>query len=237
MTMKALILGGSGGIGSAFVAHLLKHYDDISIDASYNCHRPSLQDSRCVWHQVDIRDETAIKNLSAKLTEVDLCINAVGMLHNAEHRPEKSTRNINPDYFLTSMAINAMPTLLLAKHLASHFKHKRGAIFATVSARVGSIEENYLGGWYSYRASKAALNMALKTLSIEWKRSLPNVTVAALHPGTTDTDLSAPFQKNVPINQLFSSTQSVDYMMKVINQLTPEKSGKFWSFDGEILPW
>lgn len=237
MTMKALVLGGSGGIGSAFVSNLLNNYNDISIHASYNRNQPGIQDQRCIWHQVDVSDESSIEKMSQQLDEIDLCINAVGMLHNAEHSPEKSIRNINSDYFMASMAINALPSLLLAKHLASHFKHERPAVFATVSARVGSIGENYLGGWYSYRASKAALNMVLKTLSIEWKRSLPNVTVAALHPGTTDTELSAPFQKNVPMNQLFTSTQSVDYMMKVINQLSPEMSGKFWSFDGEILPW
>ena len=164
-------------------------------------------------------------------------INAAGFLHNDYFTPEKSTRQITTDYFLTSMMVNTLPTLLFARYLVKQLKHKQPAVFATVSARVGSIEENYLGGWYSYRSSKAALNQVLKTLSIEWRRNLKNVCVAALHPGTTDTGLSRPFQKNVSEKDLFTADQSVAYMMKVIKGLTPEKSGKFWSFDGEILPW
>lgn len=135
------------------------------------------------------------------------------------------------------MQINALPSLLLAKHLQANFKHKRPGIFATISAKVGSIEDNRLGGWYSYRASKAALNMCLKTLAIEWQRVLPNVAVAALHPGTTDTFLSKPFQKNVPPEQLFTPEQSANYMLKVLKQLKPSETGKFWAFDGELLPW
>ena len=133
--------------------------------------------------------------------------------------------------------VNALPTLLFSRFLATKFRHKQPAVFATISARVGSIEENYLGGWYSYRASKAALNQVLKTLAIEWRRNLPNVCVAALHPGTTDTALSKPFKKNVPEDQLFSADQSVAYMMKVIDKLEPELSGRFWSFDSTQLPW
>ena len=94
-----------------------------------------------------------------------------------------------------------------------------------------------LGGWVSYRASKAALNMCLKTVAIEWGRTLPNVTVAALHPGTTDTALSKPFQRHVPAGQLFSPQQSAGYMLEVLDQLNARDSGKFWAFDGELLPW
>ncbi len=235
--MNALILGGSGGIGQAFIDHFLQQENIDSIHATYHQRVPEQADSRIQWHQVDVTQEADIENLCGQIDEIDFCINAVGMLHDEVHGPEKSTRQIDPDYFLKSMAVNALPTLLLAKHMVPHFKHKRPAIFATVSARVGSIEENYLGGWYSYRASKAALNMLLKTLSIEWKRSLPNVTVAALHPGTTNTRLSSPFHKNVPSDQLFEPAQSVSYMMQVIERLAPAHSGKFWSFDGEVLPW
>jgi len=130
-----------------------------------------------------------------------------------------------------------LPSLLLAKHLHSKFRHGRPGVFATVSAKVGSIEDNRLGGWFSYRASKAALNMCLKTLAIEWRRSLPNVAVAALHPGTTDTALSVPFQHNVPPEQLFTPRQSVDYLVEVLDGLKPAQSGQFLAFDGEELPW
>jgi len=110
-------------------------------------------------------------------------------------------------------------------------------VFATVSARVGSIEDNRLGGWFSYRASKAALNMCLKTLAIEWRRTLPNVAVAALHPGTTDTALSRPFQHNVPREQLFTPRQTANYLLNVLDGLEPAQSTQFLAFDGEWLPW
>ena len=102
---------------------------------------------------------------------------------------------------------------------------------------MGSIGDNRLGGWVSYRASKAALNMCMKTLSIEWRRTLPNVSVAVLHPGTTDTALSKPFQRNVPPGQLFSADRSVGDMLGVLDRLGQEDSGGFWAYDGERLPW
>ena len=159
------------------------------------------------------------------------------MLHTAAQGPEKTIRHIDPAFFMQSMSINALPSLLLAKHLQAGFRHGRPAVFATVSAKVGSIEDNRLGGWFSYRASKAALNMCLKTLAIEWRRSLPNVALAALHPGTTDTDLSRPFQHNVPNGQLFTPEQSVSCMLDVLDGLKPANSGQFLAFDGEKLPW
>jgi NAD(P)-dependent dehydrogenase (short-subunit alcohol dehydrogenase family) len=159
------------------------------------------------------------------------------MLHTAEQGPEKTIRNIDPDFFLQSMLVNALPSLLLAKHLHGKFRHGRPAVFATVSAKVGSIEDNRLGGWVSYRASKAALNMCLKTLAIEWQRSLPNVAVAALHPGTTDTALSRPFQRNVPREQLFTPERSVNGLLNVLDNLKPSQTGQFFAFDGERLAW
>lgn len=235
--MQAVVIGGSGGIGGAFVAHLADqtHYELI---ATYRSKVPEGSLSEAAqWHPLDVEDAEQIGEFCAQLGEVGLFINAVGMLHTASQGPEKSLRQIDPEFFLQSIRINTLPTLLFAQHLPKHFRHQQPAVFATVSARVGSIEENHLGGWYSYRASKAALNQALKTTAIEWQRNLRNVCVAALHPGTTDTALSRPFQRNVPAEQLFTPQHSVTCMMNVIERLTPEKTGRFWSFDGEILPW
>ena len=234
--MQALVIGGSGGIGTAFVKYLNEH-TDLDVITTYHRHEPESALPGISYQQLDITDEPSVDAFCQSVGDIGLFINAAGFLHNDEFSPEKSTRHINKDYFMASMMVNALPTLLFARYLAPKFRHQSPAVFATVSARVGSIEENYLGGWYSYRASKAALNQVLKTLSIEWRRNLPNVCVAALHPGTTDTSLSRPFQKNVPEGQLFSTEQSVSYMMQVIEQLKPELSGKFWSFDGEELPW
>ena len=234
---NVLVIGGSGGIGQAFIKYLKNHYRGVQIHATYHQHKPDSFSSQCNWHHLDVTEQKQIEHFCEQLDDVDLCINAAGMLHDHQHGPEKSTRQLEADYFLKCMSVNALPTLLLARYLEPHFKHKRPAVFATVSARVGSIGENHLGGWYSYRSSKAALNMILKTLSIEWKRKLPNVSVAALHPGTTDTQLSRPFSKNVKPDHLFAPEKSVRYMMKVIESLTPDKTGQFWSFDGETLPW
>ena len=235
--MEALVVGGNGGIGNALVERLLADDRYQHLHATFRRKQPDVVDSRLTWHKVDATDERDVEALADDLGELDLCINAVGMLHDEQFSPEKSTRHINSDYFVKSMTVNTLPTLLLAKHLGKHFRHGRLSHFATVSARVGSIGENYLGGWYSYRASKAALNQVLKTLSIEWKRSVPNVIVSALHPGTTDTSLSAPFQKNVPEGQLFDASKTATYLLNVLYGLSPDQSGSFWSFDGEPLPW
>lgn len=235
--MNIAIIGGSGGIGRTFVEALADRQEVRSIQATYHRTQPPFVHPAVTWHQLDVTDETAIQRWSQKLGELDWLINAVGMLHDPAQGPEKSIRRLDSAFFMQNMTLNALPTLLLARYLQPHFKHDRQAIFATISAKVGSIEDNRLGGWYSYRTSKAALNMGLKTLAIEWQRTLPNVVVAALHPGTTDTPLSKPFQKHVPAGQLFTPTRSVNDMLAVLDKLAPEDSGKFWAFDGELLPW
>jgi len=192
--MNIVIAGGSGGIGGAFVEVLARRPGVDKINATCNSHSSALDHEKVIWHRLDLTDEAAIEDWAAQTDEIDWLINAAGILHTPVQGPEKSIRQIDPAFFLENVSINALPALLLAKHLHGKFRHGRPAVFATVSARVGSIEDNRLGGWFSYRASKAALNMSLKTLAIEWRRTLPNVAVVALHPGTTDTALSKPFQ-------------------------------------------
>ncbi len=236
--MKIVIAGGSGGIGGAFVDKLARRPNVETVFASYHrSYPPEVEHPKVSWQQLDLTHEPAIRDWAAQIDEIDCLINAVGMLHTPAQGPEKTIRHIDPAFFLENMSINTVPTLLLAKHLHGKFRHGRPAVFATVSAKVGSIEDNRLGGWFSYRASKAALNMCLKTLAIEWRRSLPNVAVVALHPGTTDTALSRPFQHNVPAGQLFTPEQSVNYLLDVLDRLKPGDSGQFLAFDGEQLPW
>lgn len=235
--MRVVVVGASGGIGQAFVRQLAAWPQISALHATYRSQPPAEQDPAVHWQPLDLTDETAIAHWAEPLGEIDWLINAAGLLHTTEHGPEKTIRRLDPSFFLHNMAVNALPSLLLAKHLHEHFRHGRPAVFATVSAKVGSIADNRLGGWYSYRASKAALNMGLKTLAIEWQRSLPNVAVAALHPGTTDTALSKPFQRNVPPEQLFTPERSVADMLQVLRGLTPADTGRFWAFDGEELPW
>jgi NAD(P)-dependent dehydrogenase (short-subunit alcohol dehydrogenase family) len=235
--MNIVITGGSGGIGSEFVRVLAARPGVNKIIATHNDHSSAVDHEKVRWHRLDLTDEVAIKSWATQLDEIDWLINAAGILHTPAQGPEKSIRQVEPAFFLQSMSINALPALLLAKHLHGKFRHGRPGVFATVSARVGSIEDNRLGGWFSYRASKAALNMSLRTLAIEWRRTLPNVTVVSLHPGTTDTALSKPFQRNVPEGQLFTPQHSVSCMLSVMEQLKPADSGQFLAFDGERLPW
>jgi NAD(P)-dependent dehydrogenase (short-subunit alcohol dehydrogenase family) len=133
--------------------------------------------------------------------------------------------------------VNSIGPVLLAKHFLCHFRHNEPSIFATISAKVGSIGDNQLGGWYGYRASKAALNMFLKTTAIEYGRVAPKNVLVMLHPGTTNTKLSQPFQKNVPPEKLFTPERTVNQLMAILLQVKPEDSGNFYSWDGTILPW
>ena len=235
--MNIVIAGGSGGIGGAFVEALSRRTDVDKIIGTCNRHSSALDHPKVAWHRLDLTDEAAIRDWAAEVDEIDWLINAAGILHTRSRGPEKSIRQVDPAFFLENMSINALPALLLAKHLHDKFRHGRPAVFATVSAKVGSIEDNRLGGWISYRASKAALNMSIKTLAIEWQRTLPNVAVVALHPGTTDTALSKPFQRHVPDGQLFTPGYSVNCMLNVLESLKPANSGQFLAFDGEQLPW
>ena len=235
--MNIVITGGSGGIGGAFAEALAARPEVRKIIATCNRHSSALDHPKVTWHRLDVTDDAAIRDWAAQLGEIDWLINAAGILHTRAHGPEKSIRQIDPAFFLENMRINALPVLLLAKHLHGKFRHGRPAVFAVVSAKVGSIEDNRLGGWVSYRASKAALNMGIKTLAIEWRRTLPNVAVVALHPGTTDTALSKPFQRHVPHGQLFTPEYSVNCMLDVLGELKPADSGEFLAFDGERLPW
>lgn len=138
---------------------------------------------------------------------------------------------------MRSIEINTLPTLLLAQAFFPAFKNSPSVKFAVLSARVGSIEDNGLGGWYSYRASKAALNMVVKNLSIEWRRRLKQATVLALHPGTTDTALSKPFQTNVPQGKLFSADNVAKDLLDLMAGSTPSDSGQFWDYVGREIPW
>ena len=249
--MNILICAGNGGIGQGLVSALKQRWPDAVLHATYHRTPPigatsSLLDRPSVvsgahWYQVDLTDPHQVKQLAQQLPALDWLINSMGFLHQQQddlfQGPEKSIRQFDPDFFQQNIRLNTVPTLLLAQHFSSALRQSKRGVFAAISAKVGSIEDNKLGGWYSYRASKAALNMVLKNLSIEWQRSHKNLAVAALHPGTTDTGLSVPFQRNVPADKLFTPEQTGHYLLNVIEQLTPENSGKFWNWNGDILPW
>jgi len=244
--LKIAIVGASGGIGAALLELLSQHEDVSEIHATYfqspaGSALGSIanfgQSTRISWRALDASIEDQVQQWLSEIDQLDWLINCVGMLHNSVGGPEKTIRQLDSQHFAQSMSVNCLPTMLLAKHAQATFKFTKQGVFATVSARVGSIDDNRLGGWYSYRASKAALNMVLKCLAIEWQRSNPNMRVLALHPGTTDSRLSKPFQKNVPNGKLFSAEKTASLLLAQIQNAHRYSTGRFIAYDGEEIPW
>ncbi len=243
--MQILIIGGSGGIGSALISHFQTLYPAATLYATYRTAMPNAfqrkravtLDSKLQWFKLDITSETEVKNLAEQLPKLDIIINAVGILHDNSHLPEKTVNECDLDFFQKNIQTNVVPTICFAKHFSRHLKSSTPTFFVALSARIGSISDNNLGGWISYRSSKAALNMAVKTISIEWKYKLPRCCVVVFHPGTTDTSLSKRFQHNVPSSQLHSAKTAATQLVALIKQLCPEDSGKFYSYDMTEIPW
>lgn len=253
---NVLVVGASQGIGLGFVRSLLQQEHIQHIFATYrnpdtakqlldlasqsgDCEASRRHRLKCL--QVDITAESdiaaAVQQIQQSVKQIHLAIYCVGVLHDQNLTPEKSLRQINAENLIYSFQVNSIGAVLLAKHLMPLFNKTEPSIFASISAKVGSIGDNRLGGWYGYRASKAALNMLLKTTAIEYSRRCPKTIVVALHPGTTDTQLSQPFQKNVPTDKLFSVEHTVTLLSQVISDLSFKDSGKFFSWDGTKLPW
>ncbi len=245
----AFVQGASRGIGLELVRQLLETGEASRIIAS--CRDPSrateLQSlsarhaARLTTLVVDVSDESTIAEAAKRVGEITeklhFIINVAGVLHGEGFGPEKRLSQVRPEALQTVFEVNAFGPLIVAKHFSSFLRHDERSVFASLSARVGSISDNRLGGWYAYRGSKAAQNMFTKTLSIELGRVAPNAIVVGLHPGTVDTALSKPFQRNVPNGALFSTERSVGHLLRVIGGLTPQDSGKVFAWDGsEIAP-
>ncbi|MEM6500248.1 MAG: SDR family NAD(P)-dependent oxidoreductase [Cyanobacteria bacterium P01_C01_bin.89] len=247
---KAIIFGASGGIGLSFLKACLVDRNFSSVIATYRDRSRAAGifqlanqcPNRLQAVQVDVTQEEDINQVPDILKSgggsLHLAINCVGVLHEGnDFQPEKRLEQLSTESLLHYFQVNSLPTALLADRLLPFFRHGDRSVFATISAKVGSIGDNRIGGWYGYRASKAALNMFIKTAAIEYKRRSPNTILAALHPGTTDTQLSKPFQGNVPPEKLFSSDRTVDQLMDIIYRLNSTHSGEFFSWDGTPLPW
>ena len=162
---------------------------------------------------------------------------ATGILFDGNITPEKSLRELSAKKFLRLFEVNTILPALIAKHFLPKLNKQDRSIFAAISARVGSVSDNKLGGWYSYRASKSGLNMIIKNAAIEINRQNKNAIIVGLHPGTVDSNLSKPFQGNVPDGKLFTPDYSVKRLLHVLGNLTPESSGRCFSWDGkEVQP-
>jgi NAD(P)-dependent dehydrogenase (short-subunit alcohol dehydrogenase family) len=242
----ALIVGGGQGIGLGFVRQLLDRDEIQLVYATYRqiasaTELLAISDPRLRCFQMDITNEAqiaaVIQNIQAETNMLHYVINSVGVLHEGEMQPEKSLRQINSEQLLRYFQVNSIGAMLLFKQVQPLLKHEDRSILATISAKVGSIGDNQLGGWYGYRASKAALNMFIRTAAIEYQRTCPHTILVALHPGTTDTKLSLPFQRNVPPEKLFTVDRTVAQLLTVIENLTPADSGEFFSWDGSRICW
>lgn len=238
--LNAVIVGASGGIGAEFVRQLAGNARVSRVHALAREH-PESRNDKVVPIAVDFDDEESVRQAAAaaaSTANIDLVVVATGVLHRGSTiQPEKSLRDIDPVAMLEVFRVNAIGPALVAKHFLPRFRRDGKTVFAALSARVGSIGDNRLGGWISYRASKSALNMMLKTLSIEHARRFPQGVVAGLHPGTVDTRLSAPFQRRVPAGKLFSPPQSVENLLSVIDRLTPGDTGGFFAWDGASIEY
>ena len=232
-----VITGASGGLGRALLKQLLERFDDAEITATHYRSEIPMHHERLTWQRLDLRSAEEIEAWSADFHRIDWLLNCAGYLHGDIGIPEKSVRAVDENFSLESFRINTLPTLLLAKYFSAALKRSKAPMLASISARVGSIEDNRLGGWYSYRMSKAALNMALKTLSIEWRHSHPRGCIAALHPGTNDTALSKPYQANIAPQNLFQPSYTAGMFIDLLTQLDPAHSGNFWAWDGTRIPW
>ncbi len=234
----AVVVGASGGIGAALTAQL-------AADPAYGrvlalSRAPSGPWPRHVTQEfLELADERTIASaaaLAATLGRVRLVICATGLLHAARLAPEKHWGALEPDALARAFAINATGPALVARHFLPLLPREQPSVFAALTARVGSIEDNRSGGWYAYRASKAALNMLLRTFAIELARRAPQAICVGLHPGTVDTALSKPFQGAVSPAQLFSADAAAGHLLGVITRLTPADSGRVFAWDGSLVP-
>jgi NAD(P)-dependent dehydrogenase (short-subunit alcohol dehydrogenase family) len=235
---RAVVIGASGGIGAALAARLGEDPACAAVHALSRSGRAP-EGARLRPGRIDLEDEASVA-AAAETVGADgppaLVIVAAGYLHGPAGGPEKSWRQIEPGAMAKAFAVNATGPALVAKHFMDLLPRRERAILAALSARVGSIGDNRAGGWYGYRASKAALNQILRCLAIEGARKRPELVVAGLQPGTVRTELSAPFRSHVAEEELFEPAEAAANLLSVLDRLPPERSGGVFDWQGEAVP-
>ena len=237
LPLRCAVVGAGGGIGAALSAALLAHPGVATVYALSRQALPAAP--RQVPVTADLLDEDSLARAAARLREdgpLDLVIVATGVLQDAQTAPEKRWESLHASTLAHSFAVNAIGPALCARHFLPLLRTDAKSVFAALSARVGSIEDNRRGGWYGYRASKAALNMLLKSLALELTRRAPAALCVGLHPGTVDTALSKPFQRAVPEQQLFTPAQSARCLLEVLDGLQDSDTGGVFAWDGSRVP-
>ena len=224
--MKAIVIGASGGIGGALA------------DAIEERGATVVRLSRASDPPIDLCDDASIAAAAAQLAvkgPFDLILLATGLLHDDVVTPEKSVRQIDGAALERLFRVNSIGPAVVMRYFLPLLARDRRAVFAALSARVGSIGDNRLGGWVGYRAAKAALNQIIRTVSIELGRSHPQALIVGLHPGTVATRLSAPFQRNVAPDALFTPAVAAGHLIAVIDRLGPADSGGCFDWRGERI--
>ncbi len=234
--MRAVVVGASGGIGGEFVRQLSARADVEQVLALSRSGKapvgPKIEAGR-----IDLEDEASIDAAFSGAGEVGLVIVATGILSDTGGlSPEKTYRAQSPQAFDKVFRVNTIGPALTAKHALPRMPRAGRAVFAALSARVGSISDNGIGGWHAYRASKAALNMLIRNYAIEQARRNSDFICVGLHPGTVDTELSKPFQGNVPEENLFTPERSARCLLNVIDGLRPTDTGKVFDWAGQEIP-
>jgi NAD(P)-dependent dehydrogenase (short-subunit alcohol dehydrogenase family) len=235
MKENIIIAGSSGAIGGEFKELYANNSNVEKIIAlsrkSINANHKKIQSVK-----IDYNDEATFKNLDeiSELDSINKVIIATGILHTDEIKPEKSIDSIDGDGMKKVFQVNVFGPILLVKKLLPLIKKSKGVKIIFLTARVGSISDNELGGWHSYRSSKSALNMMIRNLSIELKRLNKEHVVIGIHPGTVKSHLSEPFLRHVK-HDVFSPKESVGFMSKVINEITHKDSGKCFDFLGKVI--
>lgn len=246
---NVVVTGASSGIGLAATRVLLGR-DDVACVFALSRSASDSEALRALVDEhgdrlrpidVDLTDDASRGHVTASIARhvdaVHLLFNAAGLLHDAGLQPEKSLAQLTTDGLARSFALNAFAPILLAKALLPLMPAKGPCVLASLSARVGSIGDNRLGGWYAYRASKAAQNQLWRTLAVELRRTHPRACCVTLHPGTVDTPLSQPFQARVPPEQLFTPDRAASQLLDIVAGLDAGDSGRFIAWDGQDIPW
>ncbi len=218
---KALVIGASGGIGAALVSALTDRGLDVT---------PLSRDQ----DGFDVTDMASVDHvIGGQEGPFDMILVATGILAPKGSSPEKSLHQINAAHMADVMAVNAIGPALVLRHAPRLLPRHGRSVVAVLTARVGSIGDNGLGGWYSYRASKAAANQIVRTAAVEIGRKFPEASVIALHPGTVAT----PFTGDYPAHRKVTPRIAADNMLRVIDSIGPEQSGRFFDWAGKDVPW
>lgn len=244
--MYVVIQGAGRGIGCAMAkqaiaagATKLFLTARCPADTTAFCDMPPTENLH--WVAMDFLDPSSITAAASVILEqmprIDRLVIVSGVLQDTLVKPEKRLADLDPSTLHHSYQVNAVGPMMFVKSLWSTLRQPHPLVVASISARVGSIADNRLGGWYGYRASKAALNQLSHTTAIELARYNADSCMVTLHPGTVDTDLSRPFQKMVPTDKLFTADESAAHLWRVIESLKPSQTGGFFAFDGSSIPF